>query len=117
MESLKNHFFVQVSVADGSAYDVGPFEASGGAFRMADSAIDWVYKQIGLLKSKYPDAILIKHRWNYKAEGRGPFGDEAIVDIRVEIAGFTFEIVPLRTPKYTNVIEELIEPRLADGQP
>lgn len=113
MESAKNHFYVHVSLNDGSSYDVGPFEVSGG-LRFSDGAIDWIYKQVGLLKSKFPDASLIKHRWNYIEKGNGIFGDEAIVDIKVEIAGFTFEIVPLKHPRYANVVSELIEPRLTE---
>lgn len=112
METTKNHFYVQVSTDDGSSYNVGPFDVSGG-LRFSDGAIDWIYKQIGLLKSKFPDASLIKHHWDYKEKEAGVFGDEAVVDVKVEIAGFTFEIIPLKHPKYTNVIEELIEPRLA----
>ena len=109
MEFTKNHFYVRVSENNESSYDVGPFEVSGG-LRFSEGAIDWIYKQIGILKSKFPESVLIKHRWNYKEKGAGVFGDEAVVDIKVEIAGFSFEIVPLKHPSYANVIEEQIEP-------
>jgi|GEM_PF-3927979 len=114
---MTSTFFVHVSIADGSAYDVGPFDVAGG-LRSSDGAIDWVYKQIGLLKSHFPEAILIKHRWNYKETGFTLLADKTTVDIKVEIGGFTFEIlplgreiVPLRQSKTTDVIAELIEPR------
>ena len=110
MELTKKHFYVHVSENNETSYDVGPFEVSGG-LRFSEGAIDWIYKQIGILKSKFPDSVLIKHRWNYKEKGAGVFGDEAVVDIKVEIAGFSLEIVPLKHPGYANVIEEQIEPR------
>lgn len=110
MELTKSHFYVHVSENGRDSYDVGPFEVSGGR-RFSDGAIDWIYKQIGILKSKFPESILKKHRWNYKEESSDIFGDEAVVDISVEIAGFSFEIVPLKNPHYANVIEEQIEPR------
>lgn len=109
MELTKKHFYVHVSGNNETSYDVGPFENSGG-IRFSEGAIDWIYKQIGILKSKFPESVLIKHRWNYKAKGAGVFGEEAVVDIKVEIAGFSFEIVPLKNPSYANVIEEQIEP-------
>ena len=110
MELKKNYFYVHVSENIETSYDVGPFEVSGGR-RFSQGAIDWIYKQIGILKSKFPESVLIKHRWNYKEMGAGVFGDEAVVEIKVEIAWFSFEIVPLKHPGYANVIEEQIEPR------
>lgn len=109
MELAKDFFYVHVSVENEVGYDVGPFDISGGC-RFSDGAIDWIYKQIGILKSKFPESVLVKHRWNYKAKGAGVFGNEAVVDIKVELAGFTFEIVPLKTPTHTNVIEEQVDP-------
>lgn len=49
MKLTKNHFYVRVSENNGSSYDVGPFEVSGG-LRFSEGAIDWIYKQIGILK-------------------------------------------------------------------
>jgi hypothetical protein len=108
MEITKNLSYVHVTSSAGESYDVGPFEVSGG-LRFGDGAIDWIYKQIGLIKTQHPDASLIKHRWNYSEKSGGLFGESAIVDIKVEIAGFFFEIHPLKTPKYAQVIDELIE--------
>lgn len=109
MEITKNHSYVHVTSNTGESYDVGPFEVSGG-LRFSDGAIDWVYKQIGLIKTHNPDASLIKHRWNYSEKTDGIFGGEnTIVDIKVEIAGFFFETHPLKSQKYMQVIDELIE--------
>lgn len=85
-------------------YDIGPFSHSGNEpFSELESAINWVYRQIGLIKVQTPDAKLIKHRWNYDAETF--FGSKA--DIYVEIGDFAFEIINLIDSKYYNVIEEL----------
>jgi len=108
MELSENHYYVHVTTEGCASYDVGPFDVSGGP-RFSDGAIDWIYKQIGLLKSKYPNAELIKHKWDYRNSGSGFLGEEAVVDINVEIAGFTFEIVPLKSPSSSRVIDELIE--------
>lgn len=107
MEEYKDHSYVRVLSPEG-AYDVGPFEFSGGN-RWSDGAVDWLYKQIGLLKTKFIDASLVKHRWNYQ---EGDFLQVATVDIKVEIAGYTFEILPLKNPKYADVVQEDIEPRV-----
>lgn len=109
MQLSKKHFYVHVSESNEFSYDVGPFEVSGGQ-RFCEGAIDWVYKQIGILKSKFPESVLVKHRWNYKEQGAGVFGDEAVVDIKVELAGYSFEIVALKHPGCFNVVEEEIEP-------
>ncbi|MDT7849435.1 hypothetical protein Q9292_07420 [Methylophilus sp. VKM B-3414] len=110
MEITKNYSYVHVTSSAGESYDVGPFEVSGALrFSDSDAAIDWIYKQIGLIKIQHPDASLIKHRWKYSQKSGGIFGEDAVVDIKVEIAEFFFEIHPLKTPKYANVIDELIE--------
>ncbi len=78
MQLSKNHFYVHVSKNNEVSFDVGPFEVSGGV-RFCEGAIDWIYKQIGILKSQFPDAVLIRHRWDYKEQGAGVFGDAAVV--------------------------------------
>ncbi|MDN0106256.1 hypothetical protein QVN76_05050 [Yersinia rochesterensis] len=87
-------------------YDVGPFINSGSQlFSESECAINWIYKQIGLIKVEYPEANLVKHRWCYlKDDFTGPFAD-----IKVEISDFTFEIFTLVDYKYHNVISELVD--------
>ena len=105
---VENHFYVHVTSSNCESYDVGPFEVSGG-LAFDNGAIDWIYKQIGLIKIQHPEAVLIKHQWNYKEKSNDIFGEEAVVEVNIEIAGFSFVIHQLKTAKYTQVIDELIE--------
>ncbi|VUF53814.1 hypothetical protein HYP22_gp42 [Escherichia phage ESSI2_ev015] len=90
-------------------YDVGPFINSGNeAFSGADSAINWIYKQIGLVKIQYPESTLIKHKWDYvKDDFYGP-----TADVKVEISNFIFEIFKLLPADTQNVINEQITDNL-----
>lgn len=101
---MKNHCYIRVY--DGNVnkiYDVGPFDYSGNEpFFQTESAINWIYKQIGLIKTKYPDSPLIKHKWCYvKDDFSG-----SKVDIRVEINNIMFETFNLLSPETHNVIDE-----------
>jgi len=91
--TLKNEF-----------YDVGPFINSGNdQFYDSHSAINWIYKQVGLIKVNTPDANLTKHRWDYS---RDELGNSA--DIKIEISDFIFEIFNLISQDSHNVINELL---------
>lgn len=88
------------------SYDVGPFIYSGNdSFSESESAIDWIYKQIGLIKVNNPDATLVKHRWNYKNDDF--MGISA--DVKIEIDGFIFEIFELVDQRIQYVINESVE--------
>lgn len=101
----KNCYVRVTNSINQEVYDVGPFSYSGNEpFTESESAITWIYKQIGLIKIQAPEATLIKHRWNYTNE---PF-DGAKADILVEIGGFNFEIINLVDYKYHNVLSELV---------
>lgn len=103
---MSQHCYVRVKDnIKNENYDVGPFSHSGNeSFSESESAITWIYKQIGLIKIQTPDATLIKHRWNYTNE---PFlGPKA--DVLIEIGDFNFEIINLVNYKYYNVLSELI---------
>lgn len=104
---MTNNCYVKVNnKTKDESYDVGPFIESGNEkFSDSESAINWIYKQIGLIKVINPDAILIKHKWNYlKDDFMGPSAD-----IKVEIAEFTFEIFSLKDPRNHDVISEEFE--------
>ncbi len=109
-------FLVRVMPLDGVAFEVGPFDLAGG-LRGSGSAMDWLYRQLGLLMTHFPDARLIKHRWEYRESGFCLLADQTFVDVKLELAGFVFELLPiegdtpLRPPHTTDVIDELIEPR------
>ena len=95
--------FVKVSNnSNHTFYEVGPFEYSGNQiFNESNSAINWIYKQIGIIKTQSNDAELIKHKWNYN---KNDF--ESTAEIKVEIGNFIFETVILIDPQYHNVINE-----------
>ncbi|UNX69476.1 hypothetical protein [Klebsiella aerogenes] len=85
------------------SYDVGPFGYGGNesAFH-TPSAMNWIYKQIGIIKTKHPDSPLIKHRWSYiQDDFLGPK-----IDIKVEIHNIIFETFNLVSPEIHNVIDE-----------
>ena len=107
MQESNTHYYVQVSEPSGSKYDVGPFAEAGDSFSYGKAAIDWIYRQIGLLKTAHPDAELVKHKWHYRERDNG-FSDPA-VEIEIELAGFKLEIKALKPPSFQNVIEERIE--------
>lgn len=95
-----------INSKDNSSYDVGPFQNSGSLiFSENKTAIDWIYKQLGLIKTMQPDAMLIKHRWIYKQDD----ATRASADIKVELGDFIFEIFNLESVDYKNVVCELIE--------
>ncbi|GEM_PF-3488494 len=85
------------------SYDVGPFDYSGNesAFH-TPSAINWIYKQIGIIKTKNPESPLIKHKWTYVKDDF--FGPKA--DVKVEVNNITFETYTLVPPDRHNVVAE-----------
>ena len=107
MENIKTNYYVHVTEASGGSYDVGPFEESGDGFTHGKAAIDWLYRQIGLIKTSFPKEELVKHKWHYK-EAKDMFASP-IVEIEVEIAGYKLSIKSLNHPAYKNVIDEVIE--------
>ncbi len=110
IEAPNTYFYVRVAMSDGQSRDIGPFEALSTFLVSRNSAVDWIYLQIGMLKAQFPEATLIKHRWNYREKSRDIFSDAAVVDIKVEMAGFVFETIQLHAPGYSHVVSELIEP-------
>jgi len=107
MTDTKTHYYVHVIEPSGDDYDVGPFEESGHGFTYGKAAIDYLYRQIGLLKTAYPEDKLIKHMWHYK-EAKDAFANP-LVEIDVEIAKYRLSIKSLNPPAYKNVIDEIIE--------
>lgn len=101
---MTTHCFVRVLDKNSdSIYDVGPFSHSGNeAFCKSESAINWIYKQIGIIKTQYPDSSLIKHNWSYIKDDF--FGPKA--DVKVEIQNIVFETYNLLSPDTHNVINE-----------
>lgn len=101
---MPTHCYVKVFDGNnGKGYDIGPFANSGNdLFSSNDSAINWIYKQIGLIKVNHPDTPLIKHKWLYMKD---EFLDVS-ADVKVEIQNITFEIFNLISPSH-NVIDEL----------
>ena len=101
---MPTHCYVRVYNGNTEkTYDVGPFEYSGNeaAFHTA-SAINWIYKQIGIIKTIYPDSPLIKHKWSYiKDDFLGPKAD-----VIVEINNIIFETFNLLSSDMHNVIDE-----------
>lgn len=85
------------------SYDVGPFDFSGNELASnAASAINWIYKQIGIIKTRNPESPLIKHTWSYvRDEFLGPKAN-----IKIEIDNIIFEIFSLVAPDRHNVIDE-----------
>lgn len=114
MENPTTQYYVKVNAPDGGEYYVGPFEDAGDSFSYGSAAIDWLYRQIGLLKTAYPDAKLVKHKWRYQEKAHG--FDRPVVEVSVEIADFFFEIRELRAPSFTNVIQEVIESKSTEDQ-
>ncbi|WP_038051358.1 hypothetical protein [Thioalkalivibrio sp. ALJ1] len=111
MEDSKTHYYVEVNEPEGGEYYVGPFGEAGDSFSHGRAAIDWVYRQVGLLKVANPDAELVKHRWHYQESEHG--FDDPTVEIAVEIAGYRMEIKSLRPPAFCNVIEEPVQRKSA----
>lgn len=96
-----------VKVYDGNTqktYDVGPFDYSGNQVYTPanNSAINWIYKQIGIVKTQHPEAHLIKHKWSYITDA---FLDSE-AEVKVEINNILFEIFILTSPDTKNVINE-----------
>ncbi|HBL7013942.1 hypothetical protein [Serratia marcescens] len=103
---MSQHCYVRVNNnIKNETYDVGPFNYSGNESCFeSDSAISWIYKQIGLIKIQNPEAVLIKHRWNYTNDSF--WGVKA--DVLIEIDCFSFEIINLAYYKHHDVLSELI---------
>lgn len=114
MENPKTQYYVKVNNPAGDEYYVGPFEEAGDSFSFGRAAIDWLYRQIGLLKTANPDAKLVKNKWHYQERASG--FERPVVEVSVEIANFNFEIKELRPPAFTNVIQEVIESKGTEDQ-
>jgi len=102
---MKMSCYVKVHNAkEQKIYDVGPFDYSGNqAFlETSNSAINWIYKQIGIIKTHHPEAPLIKHKWSYTLDEF--LGAEA--EVKVEIHDISFEIFILTSPDTHNVANE-----------
>lgn len=109
--------YVQVTRDDGRLWDVGPFSRAGG-LGAPDSAVAWIYRQIGLLMTHHPQAELEKERWQYRESGFALLPDSVEVDVRLRIAGVVLEITargrpdaPLLDPVAGDVVDELIDSR------
>jgi hypothetical protein len=100
-------YFVRVYQDGEFSYDVGPFDSLNGKFSEKLGAMEWLYQQIGLLKTHYPTEELRKESWKYqKKEG---FFEDYIAKIMVHLANYSFEIFPLKPATFANVVDELIE--------
>jgi len=110
--------YVRITPPHGATYAVGPFASAGGIY-CRDSAMAWIYRQIGLLKTHFPETPLHKLRWIYRESGFSLQADATEVDIAVSIAGYTLEVgtveapagCPVRAPEHGDLVDELIEPR------
>ena len=100
-DQTQPHYMIRV-------YEDGEFSYDVGSFRDADSTLGWLYRQVGILKSHHPNEPLKKIRWRYQTDV-GAFEDP-VVDVKVELAGYGFEVFPLRPPAYTSVVKELMDP-------
>lgn len=107
MDSAGTYYFVNVQEPDGKQYDVGPFPEGIDPFKHGSAAIDWIYRQVGILKVNEPNESLIKHEWYYKERDSGFSNPE--VRVKVEISGYLFEIHELQSPSFKNVIDARME--------
>ena len=90
-------------------FENGEFAFDVGCFADVDAVFNWIYRQVGILKTHHPDEPLRKIRWRYvKNVG---FLENPVADVKVELGQFGFEVFVLRPPQYTNVVEELVESR------
>jgi hypothetical protein len=110
--SKDEKFYVRVVSADGT-YDVGPFSESGIDFSRENSAVGWICKQIGFLKTQNESAQLIKHKWAAVQEESGFF--PPVVEVKAEIAGFVFEVFEMKPPESTSVIETTLEKKYVEA--
>ena len=108
LDDMKAKYFIRVYKENKFAYDVGPFNSFGGSILggLEGSAMSWVYQQIGLLTTHYPNEKLIKDRWNYQEE-KG-FMPKTVFDVKVSFADFSFEVLELVSVHHL-VVSELIE--------
>jgi hypothetical protein len=102
MSKSNEHYFVKVTTAEESYY-AGPFAHAKADFANGDSAIDWIYRQIGILKAANPDSHLVKHAWEFIERDGGFF--DARPNIRVEVGSIVMEVLTLASPGYTNVLD------------
>ncbi len=61
-EKLGTYYFVRVYKNTELFRDVGPFNCVSQSFGEEIGALDWIYQQIGLLKTHYPDQELKKEQ-------------------------------------------------------
>lgn len=108
MSNFKTYYYyVKINKPDNSEHYIGPFKEEHDSFSYARPVIDWIYRQVGLLKIANPSAELIKHKWHYQ-EQNGGF-DPPIVEIALEVAGYHMEIKTLQPFDSYNIITEYIE--------
>lgn len=98
-------YYVHVTEPEGSEYDIGPFDDVLGFISNDDTAIEWIYKQIGMLKIVTDSSELIKHKWNY-TRPESSFADP-IVEIDVEMCGYRLVVKTLNAPDNNLVTESL----------
>lgn len=114
LDDLKTKYFIRVYKKNEFNYDVGPFDSFGGSdvLGLQNSAMAWVYQQIGLLATHYPEEKLVKDRWDYQVGGG--FLPKGVFDVRVSFAAFSFEVLELVSTRHL-VVEELIKNIEHDG--
>jgi hypothetical protein len=100
------NYFVRVYQDGQFSYDVGPFDTLDGEFSDTLGAMEWLYQQIGLLKTHYPTEELKKEHWKYQK--KDVFTDD-IAKIKVHLATYSFEIFPLKPANYAQVVNELVD--------
>jgi len=101
------YYFVRVCKNNELFRDVGPFDRVTQGIGDTIGALDWIYHQIGLLKTHYPKQELKKELWKYQKSK--DVCSEPEVKIKLNIAEFSFELFKLSKPQFSNVVGELIE--------
>jgi hypothetical protein len=111
---MSNRCYVHVSTPSGEEYDVGPFDDVKRFIPGEETtAIDWIYKQIGMIVVADPDSRLIKHSWS--CPEKESYRTEPNCKVRLGIAGFTMEVRAIKGPAWASLVDVKLDTEKDDA--
>lgn len=103
MSEYDPQYIVHVQKGQEESYLVGPLSSP-------DETVNWLYNQIGSLKSVFPKTELEKIKWDYVIDTSG-FMEEHIVDIEVKFGEYHLKVLEITNPRIVRIHPECKESR------
>ena len=103
MSEYDAQYLVHVQKGDEESYLVGPLATP-------DETVNWIYNQIGALKTVFPKTELEKIKWDYVID-TSSFREKDLIDIEVKFGEYHLIVLEMKNPKIVRIHPECKESR------